>query len=430
MDYHKFLDNYTKSGKKVTDLSRAKTLMNVVGDPQDSLKFVHIAGTNGKGSVAEMTAAALTAAGYKTGLFTSPFIVRYNDRIRIDGREATDSELEEIFGEIAFKVNDLPPDFSRFEITQAAAMLYFSRQKCDVVVLEAGLGGTLDSTNVIKPPLVSVICSVSLDHTAILGETVDKIAKQKAGIIKPGSPSVLSADNPYEAVSVVSERAEKCGSPLTIPDKSLLEVVNCTAFGSKVKYKGEEYSVSMGGAHQITNALTVIETLEILKEKGFDRLGKNAVSSGLSAAIPARVQTLSKNPLVILDGAHNPDGIKALAAALGSVSCKKRAVIGMLGDKDSETAARFIADCADRFVCVDDFYPAAKKADELAALLRSCGANAYPSPLGSVETVKREFSSLEENEALVICGSLYLAALFTDKEKNKNIFIKGSAENV
>lgn len=430
MDYHKFLDNYTKSGKKVTDLSRAKTLMNAVGDPQDSLRFVHIAGTNGKGSVAEMTAAALTAAGYKTGLFTSPFIVRYNDRIRIDGREATDSELEEIFDELAFKVKDLSPDFSQFEITQAAAMLYFARKKCDVVVLEAGLGGTLDSTNVIKPPLVSVICSVSLDHTAILGETVDKIAKQKAGIIKPGSPAVLSADNPPEAVNVVSERAKKCGSPLTIPDKSLLKVVNCTAFGSQFKYKGEDYSVSMGGAHQITNALTVIETLEILKAKGFDRLGINAVSSGLSAAIPARVQTLSKQPLVILDGAHNPDGINALAAALNSISCKKRAVIGMLGDKDSETAARFIAGCADRFVCVDDFYPAAKKADELAALLRSCGANAYPSPLGSVETVKREFLSLEENEALVICGSLYLAALFTDKEKNKNIFIKGSADNV
>ena len=408
--YEEFTSKYTKLGKRVSDLSRIAALMHAVGDPQERLRFVHVAGTNGKGSICEMTARALTAAGYRTGLFTSPYILRYNDRMRINGREITDEELNELADMVepeAEKLSEL--GFSQFEITQAMAMLWFERQECDIVVLEVGLGGALDSTNVIPAPLAAVIGSLSLDHTAILGETVAEIAEQKAGIIKCGSPAVLSYGNPAEAAGVVRRRAEECGSELVIPEAA--EPLSVTAFGSEFVYKGKKYAVSMGGAHQLINACTVIETLGILRGRGFE-IPETAACEGLKAVIPARLQILSREPFVIVDGGHNPQGVEALAAALGTLPCRKRAVIGMLGDKDSAAAARLIAGSASKFVCVDGFAPNARPAGELAALLRESGADAAASELSPEKTAKLEYETLAEDEALVICGSLYLASLF------------------
>ncbi len=412
--YEEFTSKYTKLGKRVADLSRIRALMHAVGDPQERLRFVHVAGTNGKGSVCEMTARALTAAGYKTGLFTSPYILRYNDRIRIDGAEITDAELDtlaDIAAPAAEKLAEL--GFSQFEITQAMGLMHFERQGCDVVVLETGLGGALDSTNVIPPPLASVITSLSLDHTAILGDTIAEIAAQKAGIIKPSSPVVLSYGNPAEAVDVVRERAAECGSKLVIPEAA--QPVSVTAFGSEFVYKNEKYAVSMGGAHQLVNACTVIETIGLLRQAGFD-IPEAALREGLRAVIPARLQILSREPLFIVDGGHNPQGVEALAAALATLPQKKRAVIGMLGDKDSAAAAKLIAGSCERFVCVEGYAPNARPAAELAALLRESGANAEPSALTPEETVRRELKALPAGEALVICGSLYLAALFAGGE--------------
>ena len=408
--YEEFTSKYTKLGRRVNDLSRIAALMHAVGDPQERLRFVHVAGTNGKGSICEMTARALTAAGYRTGLFTSPYILRYNDRIRIDGGEITDAELDEladIAEPAAERLSEL--GFSQFEITQAMGLLHFERRGCDVVVLETGLGGLLDSTNVIPAPLVSVIGSLSLDHTAILGDTVAEIAVQKAGIIKPGSPAVLSGGNPAEAVAEVRRRAAECGSELIIPEAA--EPVSVTAFGSEFIYKGRRYAVSMGGAHQLINACTVIETLGVLRGRGLD-IPEAAVDEGLKAVIPARLQILSREPLIIVDGGHNPQGMGALAAALGTLPCRKRAVIGMLSDKDSAEAAKLTADSAEHFVCVDGFAPNARPAGELAEILRGCGAEAEASELPPEETVKRELENLPDGEALVICGSLYLASLF------------------
>jgi dihydrofolate synthase/folylpolyglutamate synthase len=416
--YEEFTSRYTKLGRRVNDLSRIAALLHEIGDPQTRLRFVHVAGTNGKGSVCEMTARALTAAGCKTGLFTSPYIIRYNDRIRIDGAEVSDEELDrlaDIVSPAAEKLSAL--GFSQFEITQAMGLLHFEREKCDVVVLETGLGGLLDSTNVIPPPLVSVICSLSLDHTAILGDTIEQIAAQKAGIIKRGSPAVLSGGNPDEAVRVVKERAAECGSELYIPETP--EPVSVTAFGSEFIYKGHTYNVSMGGAHQLTNACTALETLGVLRRAGFE-IPAAAVAEGLRAVIPARLQILSREPLVIVDGGHNPQGVAALAAALDTLPCRKRAVIGMLGDKDSAAAAGLIAGSCERFVCVDGFAPNARPAGELAEILRENGAAAVGSELSAEETVRRELEDLPEREALVICGSLYLAALFAEDKEIKD----------
>lgn len=422
--YERFVGSFSKSGNRVSDLSRILGLMSALGDPQERLRYIHVAGTNGKGSVSEMLARTLAAAGYRTGLFTSPYILRYNDRIRVNGEDIPDGELDRLSDIVSEAVGGMEGGFSQFEITQAMAMLYYERMDCDIVVLEAGLGGLLDSTNIIPPPEAAVITSIALDHTAILGSTIEKIAEQKAGIIKRGSSVICSPSVPEAALNVIRGHAEKAGAELYIPDMSRAKVSRCDLFGSELDFgelKG--LCLNMGGEHQIRNAAAVIETAGRLRQRGFD-IPDGALREGLACRVPARLQILSREPLIILDGGHNPEGIGALAAALDTLQCKKRAVIGMLSDKDSAEAARLIAHSADSFVCVGDFYPNALSAQALAELLRAEGADARGSELTPEETVRRELAKLPDGEALVINGSLFLAARFADgkliKEALKN----------
>lgn len=203
----KFVNSYSKSGKPVTDLSRAERLMKLVGNPEKRLDFIHVAGTNGKGSTVEYISNALIYSGYKVGQFTSPFVLHYTDRIRINGREIDEKSFCEICEFIKNRIDNQP--YSQFEITMAIAMWWFEMEGCDIVVLEAGIGGLLDCTNVIESPLLCIITSISLDHTAILGDTVEKIAEQKTGIIKEKSITILSADNNKSISKIIRKTAEK-----------------------------------------------------------------------------------------------------------------------------------------------------------------------------------------------------------------------------
>ncbi|MBQ1537701.1 MAG: bifunctional folylpolyglutamate synthase/dihydrofolate synthase [Ruminococcus sp.] len=408
MDYKQLISRYTKLGQRVSDLSRIESLMKAVGDPQNKLRFIHIAGTNGKGRVTEMLARTLTAAGFKTGSFTSPYILRYNDRIRIDGTEITDAQLDELADIVDEAVGGLAAGFSQFEITQAMALLHYQRQGCDIVVFETGLGGLLDSTNVIPPPEAAVITSIALDHTAILGGTVEEIARHKAGIIKKGSAAVCSACVEGKALAVIEKQAAACGTKLIVPDMSRMTVHSCGIFGSEFDFGGlSGLRLRMGGRHQLYNAAAVIETVGALRGRGYD-IPEKALREGLAAQIPARVQILRETPPVILDGSHNPEGISALAAVVGELPRPRRAVIGMLSDKDSRDAARLIADSFDEFICVDGFMPNARPAEELAELLYECGAAARASDLPAAETVRQLAANADG--PLVICGSLYLAS--------------------
>jgi len=264
-----YISSYDRKGRRISDLSRARALMDLVGNPQDSLKFIHIAGTNGKGSMAQMFSEILTAEGYKTGLFTSPFLIEYSDRIRINGENIPKDRLCETVEKLKplLESCELRNDFSQFEITQAIAFSYFLHEKCDVVVLETGLGGLVDCTNVIKNPLVTVIGSVSYDHTAILGETLEEIATQKAGIIKKNCPCILSAGNDMRVVRTVREYAMAMESQLCIPNLSLLKVLQMGITGSVFSYKGAEYEISMQGLHQVSNAITVLDGIKFVSEK-------------------------------------------------------------------------------------------------------------------------------------------------------------------
>lgn len=411
-----FINAFTHSGKPVKDLSRIKRLLAVLGDPQNNLRFVHIAGTNGKGSTAEMFSRIFIDAGLKTGCFTSPFIIRYNDRIRVGGKDIPSSDLSRIAEKVRTAVNTLPDsaDLSQFEITQAIAFLYFVQQKCDIVVLETGLGGLLDCTNVITTPLLTVITTIDLDHTAILGDTIAQIAAQKAGIIKPNVPCVLSANNPRDAVNVVTQAAEKNHSALVIPDIESVLVKRLDCFGAGFDYKGKSYTLSMGGAHQITNALSVIEGCELLKQTL--ALTDESITRGIAQAVlPARVEILCTSPLTILDGAHNPDGLSALAKVLDGCGKRCFALIGMCRDKNIDSAVQKLIPYVDTFYTVDGFSERALDRTDLAQKIISLGGKAQPCGL-PIDVQIKALQKAHPNDITLICGSLYLAAQIKNKK--------------
>lgn len=407
----KYLNSFSKLGKPVNNLLRFARIMRALGDPQKQLEFVHVAGTNGKGSTVRMTANSLTRAGYKTGEFTSPYIKVYNDRIRIDGVNISDMELADIVTRIKPIIDGLCIDCSQFEITTAIAFIYFAEQRCDIVVLEAGIGGLLDCTNVIEKTQASVITSISLDHTAILGDTIEKIARQKAGIIKQECPLVLAPSQKREVYALMYRTAMQFNSSFVTPNTDRLKIEKCDYTGSKFVYKNFPYIVSMLGRHQIDNALTAIETLYLLKRRGFDKLSYVNIYGGIKEAeVPSRCQIIrADKPFVMIDGAHNPDGMRALADFIRTVPKSPKIMIcGMMEDKDWETAVGYISRYIDRAVCLDGFAQKTVFAPRLAEMFRQ----------GEVANLRNAISRaavLAGTDGMVlIAGSLYLAAALQD----------------
>lgn len=402
-----FINSYTKSGGRITDLSRARGLMERLGDPQKKLKFVHIAGTNGKGSTLEYVARALQLSGYKTGKFTSPFVLRYTDRIRINDDEIDEKSLCDIAEFVKERVDDKA--YSQFEITMAIAMLWYEREKCDVVVLETGIGGTLDSTNVIPPPLVSVITSISLDHTAILGETVEEIASHKAGIIKSGSAVILSEDNPDSVREIVKSTAEKVGAEL-IPCEPCVPFADGGLF-SPFMYRGIKLTPAMAGIHQKYNAQTAITACIYLRSKGFSISESAIIEAVETTQVRARVQYIDGEPPVLVDGGHNPAGVSMLSLMLMYLSTRGKkiyTVMGMVDSKDYVDCIKKISDISDKLFAVDGFAPNSVSADIIADIA-SFRTEAESGTLAEC-VEKAKALALENNGVVVVCGSLYLAS--------------------
>ena len=413
-EFEEYLERFSRLGKRVAGLERARALMKALGSPQDSLRFIHVTGTNGKGSICEMLSGAFTAAGYRTGLFTSPYITEYNDRIRINGTNISDGELHSLLPRIraAAEESGYGRDFSQFEITMAAGLIYFKKCGCDIVILEAGLGGLLDCTNIIKDNVCSVIGSIGLDHTAILGDTVEQIAFQKAGIIKEGCPCILSPCNDESAVKVFKRQAKEKNALLLIPDMREIKITD-TGFEylAKNRYRGH-YSPAMAGEHQVRNAAAVISACIVAGTaagKGFD-LPPEAVKAGIeSARLHGRAEIISRRPLIISDGGHNPDAAKALRQVLSGFYKKGErftAVIGMSEDKNIKEYIRTVMPYIERFIPVDDFSDRAKNAKELSEIIKSCGGEVMP-VMQTENAVSALFSS---DSAGLICGSLYLVS--------------------
>nr|MCR5042261.1 bifunctional folylpolyglutamate synthase/dihydrofolate synthase [Clostridia bacterium] len=348
-DYTAFFDSLQSFGIR-PGLERVSLLCERLGNPQEELSFIHVAGTNGKGSVCEELYRILLAAGQTAGMYTSPHVADFRERIQINGAYVAEELLAECAGEVRSAVEALNADgvvITEFEAITAAAFLCFRKSGVRIVVLETGLGGRFDATNIISSPLVSVITSVSFDHTAVLGDTIEKIAFEKAGIIKPGRPVVTPGSQHPDALRVISGRARELGSEfICVP--AAFRLVSEDQRGSVIRLEdGAELAVPFPGTHQRENTLLVNAVCSELTRQGLT-IDKYAVDTGLRGSfLPARTQIVSEEPLVVLDGGHNDGASKALAAYLTRFFRGRKilAVVGMMKDKDVVRYAENVAPC-------------------------------------------------------------------------------------
>ena len=390
-------------------LERIEELCNKLGNPERDLRFVHVAGTNGKGSFCSMLASVLTKAGYRTGLYTSPFIKEFNERMRVDGENIEDTRLADITERVRPIADSMTDKPTEFELITAIAFLYFKEMGCDVVVLEAGMGGRLDSTNVIRNPLLSVITGIALDHTAFLGDTTAKIAAEKAGIIKDGAPVLWCGSDP-EAHRVISDTARERGSLLFTPDRTAEHVKQADLNGTVFDYRDRrDVKISLLGLYQPHNAANVLEAVDILKSRGLD-IPESAVREGLAATKwSARFEIISHDPTVIFDGAHNPEGILAAVESISHYFGDTRIAVltGVLRDKDYTFIAKTLSSVASRAFTITPDNPRALTAEEYADTLESFGVTATPEE--SIETaLRRGMQYAKENNVPLVClGSLY-----------------------
>ena len=378
MKYTSLLKFYTATPKftHAPGLAVMGELMARLGHPQRRLKCVHIAGTNGKGSCAAMAESVLRAAGWRTGLFTSPDLCGIEERIRVNGVNITPKDFARITVRVRRACRGLAEP-SYFEKLTAAALLYFAEQGCERVVLEAGLGGRLDATNILETPLCSVIMPIGLDHTAVLGSSLSAIAGEKAGIIKPGCP-VVCAPQPPEALAVIIRAAEERKAPLHLVDIKFIHPLSRSPAGQVFSYGAmENISLSLLGAHQLENAAAVIELARLL---GVDEA---AILAGLQAARwPCRFEYIPGAPPFVLDGAHNPHGAAALAAGLREYfpGARFTMVMGVMADKDYAHILPLVTPLAARFICLTPDSPRALPAAALAARIEAVPAETAAGP--------------------------------------------------
>ena len=299
-------------------LERTRELLGRLGNPHLGLKFVHITGTNGKGSTAAMVSSVLRRAGYRTGLYTSPHLWKFSERFQIDGVPIPDEDLGRITQRVLEAARDMADPATEFELMTSVAMVWFRERACDIVVLEVGLGGRLDSTNVIPAPEVAVITNLGLEHTKELGDTIPLIAREKAGIIKPDCRAVLYRQS-REAQEVVEAVCRERGVELTLTRPETLQVEALSREGQAFRYQGETYRIPMVGDYQVRNAATAIEVVEALRRGGWD-ISREALHEGLARAVwPGRMELARRSPDLILDGGHNPQCMEAVARSLGQL---------------------------------------------------------------------------------------------------------------
>lgn len=378
-------------------LELMEELCRRLGDPQKKLRCVHIAGTNGKGSCAAMLSAIFRARGMKTGLFTSPHLVDFGERIQIDGVYITPNQVAALTPRIAKAARDLPP-LSFFELVTALAFLHFAEEECDIVVLECGLGGRYDATNVIPASLCSVIMPIGLDHTAVLGRTLAEIAGEKAGILKPGCPAVC-APQPPEALEVIVPSCKELEAPLHLVDIKSISPQSDDLSGQQFHYKNmRNVQLSLLGPHQRENAAAAIECARLLG------LEDDIIRQGLANTVwPCRFELAEKEPPFLLDAAHNPHGAKTLIRGLrhcfpGEKFCF---ILGVMADKDWPGLLPILEPLAAKFLCITPDNPRAMDARELAAQIKNAPAEACE----SLEDALRRARA--DGRPVCACGSLY-----------------------
>ena len=381
-----------------------KELLSLLGNPQDKLRFIHVAGTNGKGSFCSMMSSVLQKQGYKVGLYTSPYIVIFNDRIRVNGLPIAEDDINDLFVRVRQKADTMKTPPSSFDFITAAAFLWFYETKCDIVVLEVGLGGRYDSTNVIKNSLLSVITGIAFDHTEILGDTIEKIAWEKAGIIKENCPA-LYGGNDEKALAVIEKECEEKHSELTVKNPDSLKILSTTLDGTEFEFDGKEYFIRLLGLYQPANAATVLAAIDVLRKHGFE-ISETAVKDGLSSAVwQARFEKIADEPVVLYDGGHNPQGVRAAVESVRAYFGDKKInlLVGILADKAHGEMAEELAKIADRVICIAPPSPRALPAEALAEEFCEAGANAR-----AANSIKEGVKiALSYKKPVLVIGSLY-----------------------
>ena len=405
-----YLDEIAGYGS-VLGLSNMRELAERLGNPQNQLKFVHIAGTNGKGSVLAYVSSVLTEAGYRVGRYISPVVSSYEEKIQVDGIPIDKADLAELVTQIARAADAQRRETAGtptvFEVETVLAFLYFKKKNCDVVVLETGLGGSDDATNIIENAEVCVITPVSMDHGSVLGNTLTEIAEKKAGIIKPGA-KVVTAPQDEPVMNVIREKCLREGCHLTAVDTDSIERIYAGLDGQKFGYGGEKYEISLAGTYQVINACTALEVLGALRERGY-KISNEAVYRGfVNTKWPYRFTVINRKPTVILDGAHNPAGAKALAESVKQYLAGKkvRYVFGVFADKDYEKIIELTAPFAEEIVCVETpGNSRALPAEKLTDAVRKVNPRAKAADsIGSA--VRRVMNASGDDDAVVIFGSL------------------------
>ncbi len=391
-------------------LERTQALLKKLGNPEKKLRFIHVAGTNGKGSFCSMLSSVLIEQGYRVGTYTSPYILRFNERMKINGNDIPDEKLAQITEEIRPIADSLEEKPTEFELITAIAMKYFYEEKCEIVVLECGMGGRLDSTNVIENPVLSVITGIALDHTAFLGDTIPKIAGEKAGIIKENRPILFCGKDP-EAEKVIAEKAASLSAPFYTIDRRGMKLEEITLEGTRFSWKGfKNIFIPLLGTYQPENAQNVLLATELLNKEGIT-ISENAVKNGLKMVKwPARYEIVSKDPLIICDGGHNPEGIESAVKSTKQYFDNEKLLVvtGVMADKDHRYMSRCISEIAEEVFCITPENPRALKGAEYAAEFRSLGIRARhaDSPKEALELAISE--AKREKKAILCVGSLYM----------------------
>ena len=393
----------------IPGLERIQALLDAMGNPERKCKFVHVTGTNGKGSTCAMVASILRKAGYKTGLYTSPYLIRFNERIQINGEQISDAdicELTEYVKPFAESIFERPTEF---EMVTAIGFEYFVRHKCDIVVCEVGMGGEFDATNVIPAPEAAVICNIGLDHTEVLGDTLEKIAGAKAGTIKPGCDAVLYRERP-SVEAVFEERCKALNAPLHKADFDSLHLLSHSLEGQVFDWERfHALRLPLLGEHQLHNAAVALTTARVLQKRGW-KITDEQIREGIeSVRWPGRFELMRKDPMFIIDGGHNPQCIEALVKNIRDYLPGRELTVltGVLGDKDFHCMYRDVAQYAKEFITITPANARALTAEKLADYLRQFGK-----PVTACDVVADGVRLAIEHagkDGVVLCyGSLYM----------------------
>lgn len=423
----KYITEYPRF-KKNPSLDGIKALLSALGNPENRIKTINVAGTNGKGSTVAMLASVLSTAGYKTGRYVSPFVLEFRERMMINGKMIGRKRLAKIMSTVREHADALREQgtvLNAFEVTTAAALLWFAEEECDVVVLEAGIGGRLDATNAVPEPILQIITAVGLDHTAQLGSTVAEITAEKCGIMRPGCTLLTCPNQSAEAKAVMINKCAELEATFVMGSAGKGKIVAQSAEGTDLLVGKTELAIPFGGEHQISNALTVVSAVDILREKGFAISDEQLIEGIAAAKFPARFEVCSKDPLVILDGAHNPQAAAALASGIKKFLPEKRTLLcGMMADKDCAGVMSTLAPLFERVIAVPVQSPRAISPAELAALAAPYCKSVFTAE-NAAQALDAALAALNPGEALVVAGSLYLAS----ELRPQLMRFKGKSEN-